>query len=519
MRGKYFVKCILAGGILFCGCTKLKEDFRGDITQGQIGADTSNAAILLQSLYNSLENLFTYHLTVFPLQELSTDEAIAPTRGQDWDDNGVWRALHQQKWLSNNSEVSQCFNNLNGIVFAATDILKYNPPPQEKAEARFIRALAMYLVLDLFDQVPYRDPGESLIQPARVRKGTDALNFIISEINEIEPSLPNGPVYKANKFAADVLLMKCFLNKAVYEKRSEPAFNPADMNKVINLADGIINSNTFSFSNNYFDNFAPNNGSIGKENIFTLQHTPGPENGLFLTWIIVCHYNQFFGAPANGWTTLSDFYKKFEPADKRRGMVYTDANAPPNPANGINIGFLKGQQFDYFTGDALKDGTGAPLIFTPEVKNIETGTNLQVTGIRPLKYFPDWSNLFSPGNDFVFLRLSDVLLMKAEAILRGGTGTMAGPYGNTAVSIVNFIRTSASRGASALVNVNLDNLIDERGRELWWEGWRRQDLIRFQKFLLPFQEKVYISDPKYLLFPIPADQVAVNKNLSQNAGY
>jgi hypothetical protein len=65
----------------------------------------------------------------------------------------------------------------------------------------------------------------------------------------------------------------------------------------------------------------------------------------------------------------------------------------------------------------------------------------------------------------------------------------------------------------------LDNLIDERGRELWWEGWRRQDLVRFKKFLLPFQEKNYLSDPKYLVFPIPDDQLAVNPNLQQNPGY
>jgi hypothetical protein len=70
-----------------------------------------------------------------------------------------------------------------------------------------------------------------------------------------------------------------------------------------------------------------------------------------------------------------------------------------------------------------------------------------------------------------------------------------------------------------LSSVNRDNLLDERGRELWFESWRRQDLIRFKKFLLSFQEKEYQSDRKYLLFPIPADQIAVNPNLVQNPGY
>ena len=80
----------------------------------------------------------------------------------------------------------------------------------------------MYWLLDLFDQVPYRDPGESVIQPARVRKGIEALDYIISEIDAVRADLPDGPAYKANKFAAKVLLMKCYLNKAVYANRAQP---------------------------------------------------------------------------------------------------------------------------------------------------------------------------------------------------------------------------------------------------------------------------------------------------------
>jgi hypothetical protein len=315
--------------------------------------------------------------------------------------------------------------------------------------------------------------------------------------------------------------MKCYLNKAVYENRANPMFNIADMNNVISLADEIINSNKYSFSTNYFDNFAPDNTSISRENIFTQLNIEGstPHNFLSLTWGITLHYNQY-PSGYNGFATLSDFYNKFEPADKRRGIVYNTVNSPKNPGNRINIGFLVGQQYDLNTDAPLTYGrSGSLLIFTPEVKNIETGANLEVTGIRPLKYAPDFSNLYSPDNDLVYFRLSDVLLMKAEAILRGGTPTNAGPYGNTALSIVNAIRTDPSRGATILSSIDLNGLLDERGRELWWEGWRRQDLIRFKRFLSTFQEKNYISDPKYLLFPIPDDQIAVNPYLKQNPGY
>ena len=92
----------------------------------------------------------TDFLQVFALSELTTDEAIAPTRGNNWDDNGVWRVLHQQKWDANNDRINVTFNSLGGVVFAATDVLQYHVNPQQKAEARFLRAWAMYWFLDLF---------------------------------------------------------------------------------------------------------------------------------------------------------------------------------------------------------------------------------------------------------------------------------------------------------------------------------------------------------------------------------
>ncbi|MBS1610965.1 MAG: RagB/SusD family nutrient uptake outer membrane protein [Bacteroidetes bacterium] len=522
MLKKITIVFLVFGLIITEACTKLDERFQGDTTQSNVASSNGNTGVLLQSLYNSMTSTFTWVLNVFPLQEICTDEAIFPTRGGDWDDNGIWRSLHSHKWAANHDVIKKCFNSLNGINYQATDLLRYNPTVQQQAEARFIRAWVMYLLLDMYDQVPYRDPGESLVGPSRVRKGTEALDYIISELNGIESDLPGGPAYIANKYAVKTLLMKCYLNKMIYKNRADPpAADPADMNIVIGLADDIIKNGPFGFSLNYYDNFAPDNTTKGKENIFTLLNEAGstPNNSIWITWCLSLHYSQDFGAGFNGCSTLSDFYKKFEPADKRRGIVYSTVGSPPNPANAINAGFLVGQQYDYFSGEPLFDRHGAPLVFIPEVNNIETGINNEVTGIRAIKYFPDWANFSSPDNDFVFFRFTDVLLMKAEAIERGGAATNAGIYGSDAKSILNSIRMDSSRGASALSTVSLDDIYDERGRELWWEGWRRQDMIRFKKFLLPFQEKNYQSDPAYLLFPIPDEQIAVNPNLKQNSGY
>jgi starch-binding outer membrane protein, SusD/RagB family len=516
-----FIPLIFVIAFVNGACTKLNEKFQGDLTQSQVAGNPSTDSALLLGIYNSLGPPFEAPFDVFPLSELSTDEAILPTRGGDWDDNGVWRALHEQKWDADNNQITQCFNDLGGVIFASTDILQYHPTVSQQAQARFIRAWAMFWMLDLFNQVPYREPGENTVNPAKVMKGTDALSYIINEINAIENELDDGPPYVANKYAAKALLMKCYLNKAVYVNRPNPVADPADMNMVIALSDSIIISNRFSFAAKYFDNFSPDNTdtSVGKENIFTQLNIGGitNNNGLFFQWLFVLHYAQ---GGINGAATLSDFYNKFEATDKRREAVYFTTGSPPNPGNRVNLGFLVGQQYDLTADVPLQyDNAGDLLIYEPQVKNSETGSDFQITGIRPLKYAIDYVNYYNPDNDYVYLRLSDVLLMKAEAIIRGGTPTIAGSYGSDPISIVNAIRTDPSRGASKLSSLSPDDLLDERGRELWWENWRRQDMIRFGKFLLPFQEKNYNSDPKYLLFPIPNQQLAVNPNLKQNPGY
>jgi hypothetical protein len=340
------------------------------------------------------------------------------------------------------------------------------------------------------------------------------LTYIISELTAILPALPDGPATRANKDAARVLLMKCYLNKGAFANRAAPTFDAADMQQVVTLADQIITSNRYSFSSNYFDNFAPNNASIGRENIWTQENLGGISGAggdIRSRWHSSVHYNS---QPSgwNGFSTLSDLYNKFEASDKRRGVAYpTNSTVYPNPGNRVNVGFLAGQQYDMRNDAPLKDRTGAPLIFTPQVSIIEKGNNLEVTGIRAYKYMIDFPNADQGqwDNDYVYFRYADVLLMKAEAQLRTNNAAAG-------LVIVNLVRTN--RGATPLASLTLDNMIDERARELYLESWRKQDLIRFGKYLMAWQEKP-ASDPKYLVFPIPNGQLAANPNLTQNPGY
>jgi len=500
---------------------KINEEFQGTLTPDQ--AATGSASSLLDGVYSSLRSPFQGATQVFALSEVTTDERLMPTRAGDWDDNGVWRALHQHTWDANHSQVRDAYANLGGIVFAATDMLqtKFGANATQQAQARFLRAFAMYWTLDLYDQVPYREPGDLVSGDAMVRKGSAALDYIIAEVTAAMPDLPDAPASRATKDAARCLLMKCYLNRGVYTNRQAPTFAATDMNMVVTLADQIINGGRYKFANNYYDNFAPDNTNIGTENIFTELNIGGVSSGAqYDLWRFISHYNM---TPSgyNGPCALSNFYDKYEAQDLRRGQVYSYTNGPANPGKHVNVGYLIGQQYSLLTGAALQDRLGNPLAFTASVSIIETGANLEVTGIRPMKYPPDFTNngAGTIDNDMVHFRLPDVILMKAEAIMRGGTATSAGTYGSTPLALVNSVRTHPTRAASALASVTLTNIYDERGRELYLELWRRQDMVRFGTFLGPIQQGPTSSDPKYLIFPIPNQQLAVNPNLTQNPGY
>ena len=498
---KYLLLLAVAFGIF--SCTDLTEEIREDIT-----ADVANELVevpsLLNAAYEGLRLPYQDQSRFWAAQEHTGDACLGPTRGPDWDDNGIWRSLHNHTWSPTHSFLSSTFSELLQVVFNTTNILQFEPTPQEEAEARFLRAFVMLSVVDGWGQVPFREAGANLLDNAKVLGPTEVVDFVISECNAIMGNLPDGPTHRANKDAAKVLMMKALLNKGAYENRGTPTFASGDMTTVMGLADDIINSGKYSVSANYFDNFAPNNDQISTENIFTGLNEGGASSGNVRSrWFCTLHYNQ---NPSgwNGFSTLSNFYDSFEADDMRRSSDYTGMT----DVSGIKAGFLVGQQFDE-TGAALEDRGGNPLAFTPQVAIQESGGDLEVTGIRVIKYPIDYVSGDNADNDYVFYRYSDVWLMKAEAAMRNGDS-------GTALDMVNTLRTA--RGATTLGSIDADAMLAERGRELYWEGHRRTDLIRFGKFLDAWQEKP-ASGPERLLFPIPATSLASNPNLVQNPGY
>lgn len=148
----------------------------------------------------------------------------------------------------------------------------------------------------------------------------------------------------------------------------------------------------------------------------------------------------------------------------------------------------------------------------------------QSEGVRSIKYYPDPQIIQSTrlnGNDVPVFRLGDVYLMKAEAILRGATPTVINGDAQTPLTLVNKLRARA--GAQTAQSIDLNSLLDERARELSWEAWRRNDLIRYgifeKEYPLPNDNLKMNTDPNRRLYPIPSTELKTNPNLVQNQGY
>ncbi len=486
--------------IFAAGCTDLEEELREDLPEGA----TPDPAALLASSYDAMRLPYQDQSRFWAAQQHTSDETIGPTRGPDWDDNGIWRSLHNHTWDEDHSFLGSTFSELLQIVFSTSNLLQFNPSAQEAAEARLIRAFVVNSVLDGWGQVPFRLDASDILSDANVLGPQEAVDFILSEIDAIINDLPDGPANRANKDAARVLMMKTLLNRGMYLNRAAPTFDNADMAQVISLADQITNSGRYSLATNYYDNFAPNNDQVSTENIFTAENIGGVSSGNVRSrWFCTLHYNH---NPSgwNGFTTLGDLYNSFEADDVREGADYPGMTE----VAGINAGFLVGPQTDQ-DGNQLLDRFGEPLSFTPEVALSESGSNLEQTGVRVIKYPIDYNSGDNADNDYVYYRYADVLLMRAEAQMRmGDTGS--------ALATVNEIRSI--RNASDLPSLDEATLLAERGRELYWEGHRRTDLLRFGAFLNAWQEKPATTEER-LLFPIPAASLAGNPNLVQNPGY
>jgi hypothetical protein len=513
----------LLAGLGVAACTDLAptvEDGIGEEVVEGIPPPISDPAAALIGVYNQLRELRGVTNT-FALMGHSSDEMMGPTRGTDWSDFGVWRQLHAHTWDASHGQVLGSWNQLNLGIFRATQVVDApTSTPRQVAEARFLRAFFAFYVMDLFGQVPFRPSNAPPAAIPDVMQRPEAFAFIVQDLRAARPQLPNltsgADAGTASQEAVDFLLARLYLNRAVYTT-STPAspsagpytFANADMDSVIVRVQAIID-NPYTDLTAYWDNFHWNNTTLSNELVFVKDETAGAD-GNFTTFWWTLHYNHSPSGCCNGFVTLGAFYDLFEQADVRRRAFIPEMTMP----TGVWAGILEGQQYrrylDPSTPDsALNDRGGNPLIFTREVDLFYSNERM---GLRVIKYPFNPAQRDRPGTDFIFFRYADALLMQAEAYFRSGQTAQA-------LTIVNQIRATDpnNRGASQLTSITEQDILNERGRELYWEGWRRHDQVRFGVFTAAWEQKA-VSGAHRVMFPIPQRALDTNPSLVQIQGY
>jgi hypothetical protein len=436
------------------------------------------------------------------LQEVPTEEALL-----HWSDAGV-PEISKATWAANNQFIRAMYLRLAYQAKVTSEYLLqttedkvngrgqanlWNDIKRYRAEARFLRALSYVHAIDLFGNFAYIDETSPINVAPPQKSRTELFDYAESELLDIIPELaePRTNEYgRIDKAAAWFLLAKLYLNAQVWKGAGANRYSDC-----ITMCDNLINAG-YSLGANYSHLFMADNDTNdgASEYIFLV-----PADGVHLqsygstTFIISAEVLSDYNAMAdfgisggwNGITTRPEFVNLYSAGDTR-AMFFTSGHS-------LDI--------TLFNTDT-KQGYG-----------ITKYSNRTSTG-------GSGSNGTFADTDYPLFRLADVYLMYAEANLRGGGGDAT-----KALGLVNQIRTRA--GASTVGSLSIDFLLDERGRELYWEGWRRQDLIRFGKFTGGSYLWQWKGNSHYgnaiaatrALYPVPADQIGLNPNLTQNPGY
>lgn len=526
---KIVIKSVSTLGILTALFTSCVNDLDRqpfyDVTSATVYNDPANYKKILAKVYAGLavsgqqgpagqpdisgidEGFSTYLRQYWKAQELPTDEAVI-----GWND-GSLPDYHKMTWTSSNEFIAAMYNRLyyqiglcnefirettdaklssRGITGStATDVKAF------RAEARFLRALSYYHALDMFGNVPFVTENDAVgsFLPRQTNRA-ELFSYIESELKAIEGDLIDArknEYGRADKGAAWTLLTKLYLNAQVYT--GQPKWTEA-----ITYASKVIGAG-YTLDSEYRKLFLTDNNA-SPEMIFPIAFD-GTRTKTWGGMTFLVHApvggsmnpNEF--GINGGWSglrttkSLVNLFTDITGKTDKRAMFYT-----------------AGQNLDIADISTFTDGYA-----------ITKYKNLSSTGAKG----SDIEGNF-PDTDFPMFRLADVYLMYAEAVLRGGTG------GSTAQAMqyVNAIRQRAYGNATGNVTaLTLDFILQERARELYWEGHRRTDLIRFGKFTdasYVWPWKGNVKDGKgvadYLnLFPIPATDIVANPNLKQNTGY
>ena len=538
MNKKIFALPLLAISLSFTSC--LDETPKDQIPESEI-YDSANSLYVnaVASLYNYIgaheegEGLQGTCRGIYDYNTLTTDEAIIPIRGGNWYDGGLWENMYDHTWTATDTDLYNVWKYLYKVIVLSTksletidqhkSLLNDQQRDEYKAEVRAVRAMFYYYAMDMFGRIPVLESSAQKTADIRQSNRSDVFKYIVNELQTVAPLLPNehsnlqGNYYgRVTRPVAWFLLAKLALNAEVYtDDNWTDSYRPDGKTIMIDV-DGtqknawltcihycnLIASAGYSLASDYTKNFAVHNEN-SNENIFTI--------------------------PLDKMLYLNEFHYLFRSRHYAHGGAYGGASENGTCATlhtmavyGYNTSSPDARlDMNFYTGKVEVDGSnvtlddGTPLEYKPLAveRNLTSSQYIETAGARMKKYEVDrtaYSDGRMPDNDIVLYRYADVMLMKAEAKVRNG---------ESGDEELNAVR---NRVGMPSLPATLDNILNERLLELVWEGWRRQDMIRFGTYNKSYDihtpseadNKGYTT-----VFPIPGKARELNPNLEQNPGY
>src|SRR5450432_267940 len=526
-------------------CTKLDENLYDTVNANNFYKTDAELSSAVGAAYSNLTGVASnnHYLTI---NEVTTDECVVPTRGPDWGDGGRWVRLQTHTYNATDPDPLNGWNFCYAGISSCNQLIatlstRTSPKiPGYIAELRGLRAIYYLWLLDWYGNVPISIDFNATTPPANSTR-SQLYALVESELLAAAPLLPHtGPADEStygrvNAYTCWAALAKLYLNAQVYSGTAQWA-------KCIAACDTVINSGLYTLTANYVDNFVPQNKGAS-ESIFMIPYDHVHEQGENICMMTLNGLNQntynMNAQPWNGFATIQEFYNSYIDPVQNPGpqgsVVGTDpaGDSVTGTLDKRLVNFLVGPQFAA-DGAPLQDGgyeksgggyvgdpNGAPITFTPFINELSpTAWRQSGARIGKWKFYSGMTQ--NMDNDWAIFRYADILLVSAEATARLNNN-WNDPY---SLAIVNQIRVQHG-GVTPYVTMNAVSFAAERGREMFFEGWKRQDMIRFGTYNSGW--RFHPADPADNLgphginhlniMPIPATQINANKSLLQNPVY
>jgi len=539
MKRNSIIISVLLSLFMITSCVKdldIKPKDPNTILAGNLGDDPAYMKQVLGKIYASFiisgqgsnggddiaasdGNFFTTTRALWNLQEITTDEAICA-----WGDVGI-ADLNTQTWSPSNPFLTAVYQRLSLSVTYANDFIgltngNSDPDVQRyNAEARFLRALAYYWLMDLFGNPPFTTEADGVgkYYPQQIQRA-ELFNYVVGELKDIEDQLgePGSSYPQADQGAAWMLLARVYLNAEVYTGTAKWA-------EAKEYCDKVIASSAYELADDYRRNFSANNGynQGNHEMIFAWEqdgiYTQGYVGTTFLiessSDAVYVRAEDYHGLISNTNWNGNRARKDFLDI-----MIDTLTVYDGDPIDLTDVHFAQSPDKRVYLKQKKNLNIPSPSASGDYGVGVYKFTARNHDGTPAANYNPAFA-----CTDFPIFRLADAYLMRAEAAFR--TGDAAG-----AVADINLVRERAFGNTSGNItagDVTAQFILDERAREFYYEAQRRTDLIRFGKFTTGDYHWQWkggafegtATSAHLNLFPIPGDEISANPNITQNTGY